>query len=70
MKPVDIKIIGYMFSIMFNIILYITFLYAYFCNNHRFSITINDYGEAHIELVILIILFPIMLLGLYYTVKE
>jgi len=36
-----------------NIVLYVTFLHAYFFNDYTFSAHINLYGEAHIELFIL-----------------
>jgi len=34
-------------------VLYITFLHAYFFNDYVFSAHINQYGEAHIELIVL-----------------
>ena len=45
-----------------NIILYITFLHAYFFNNYIFIASINKFGEAHLELVLLTI---IIFLGIY-----
>ena len=45
-----------------SVILYITFLWAYFFNDYVFSTRINAFGEAHIEFVVL----PIsIILGLY-----
>ena len=49
-----------------SIVLYITFLFAYFSNNYVFSININSYGEAYLEFIVL----PISLVvGLYSVVN-
>jgi len=49
-----------------TIILLITFLWAYFYNDFVFSARINDFGEAHLELIFL----PITLvLGLYASIN-
>ena len=45
--------IGLLGLIANNIVLYITFLYAYFFNDYRFSFTINQFGEAHLEFIVL-----------------
>ena len=45
--------IGLTCLIVNSIILYITFLYAYFLNDNIFSAKINDFGEAHIEFFLL-----------------
>ena len=45
-----------------SVVLYVTFLWAYFFNGYVFSTQINAFGEAHIEFVIL----PVsIILGLY-----
>lgn len=45
-----------------SIVLYITFLWAYFFNGYVFAAQINAFGEAHIEFIML----PIsIILGLY-----
>jgi len=45
-----------------NIVLYLTFLYAYLGNNYQFSAHINMFGEAHLEFILL----PLSLgLGMY-----
>lgn len=36
-----------------SIVLYITFLFAYFSNDYVFSININKYGEAYLEFIII-----------------
>ena len=45
-----------------SIVLYASFLWAYFSNDFVFSVKINDFGEAHIEFILL----PLTItLGLY-----
>jgi len=45
-----------------SIVLYATFLWAYFFNGYVFAAQINAFGEAHIEFIML----PIsIILGLY-----
>jgi hypothetical protein len=54
--------IGLGFLIANNIVLYLTFLWAYFFNDYVFSTNINAFGEANFEFVIL----PIsIILGVY-----
>ena len=36
-----------------SIVLYGTFLWAYFSNNYVFAVNINAIGEAHIEFILL-----------------
>ncbi len=62
----------YLFSLFIlisnSIVLYVSFLYAYFFNDYQFSVHINLLGEAYIELifltvsVILAIIFAIKLI--------
>ena len=48
-----------------SIVLYITFLWAYFSNNYVFSTNINSLGEAHIEFILL----PLtIILGIYASI--
>lgn len=49
-----------------SIVLYISFLWAYFSNNYVFSARINDFGEAHFEFILL----PVtLILGAYGVVN-
>jgi len=49
-----------------SIVLYISFLWAYFSNNYIFSARINDLGEAHLEFILL----PLsIILGLYAAIN-
>ena len=54
-------------GLTFSIILYITFIFAYFFNNYYFSVNINTYGEAQIELILLT---GLLVLVSYNTVKD
>jgi len=49
-----------------SVVLYISFLWAYFSNDYIFSARINDFGEAHFEFILL----PLtIILGLYAAVN-
>ena len=65
-----IALLGYGWGMGLSIAMFITFLYAYFGNNYRFAININSFGEAHIELVALTIVIPIVCYGFYLHYKE
>ncbi|OGM01680.1 hypothetical protein A3K72_00665 [Candidatus Woesearchaeota archaeon RBG_13_36_6] len=60
------SLIGFAFSL----ILFITFVYAFFFNDFYFCALINLYGEALLELVLFIILIPFLLFGLYLNYIE
>ena len=45
-----IALIGYGWGVGLSLLMFATFLHAYFGNNYRFAIDINSFGEAHIEL--------------------
>jgi hypothetical protein len=53
-------VIGLSAMIGSTITLYFTFLMAYF-NNYRIGIAINDYGEAQIELIWLLLSIPFII---------
>jgi hypothetical protein len=46
-----------------SFVLYASFLHAYFFNDYLFSVDINSFGEAHIELVLLTIILGISLIS-------
>ena len=46
-------IIGLACLVSNSFVLYIAFLWAYFYNNYIFIAKINDFGEAHLEFIIL-----------------
>lgn len=54
----------YFIAVGLAIILFTTFLFAYFFNDYRFSININMFGEAHIELIVLIVIIALLIYGL------
>lgn len=53
--------LGLAFMITNTIVMYILFLGAYFFGNYRILVTINQYGEANIELLMFIVMFPLVL---------
>ena len=62
--------IGDLFSAGFTILMYATFLFAYFVGDYNVVVAINNYNEANIELITLLVLSPIITMGLYYTIKD
>jgi len=67
-KQEIIAIIGYAFAIGHSIVMTITFAVAYL-NNYRTIVTINEYGEANIEIIAITVTWIFMLLGIYYLCK-
>ena len=47
-----VVILGLLIGISNSIVLYLSFLFAYF-NDYVFSVNINTFGEAQVELVII-----------------
>ncbi|MBN2603947.1 MAG: hypothetical protein JXA91_07450 [Candidatus Thermoplasmatota archaeon] len=61
-----VYILGLGFLVANSIVLYITFLWAYFFNDFVFSASINKFGEAHVEFIIL----PLtIIIGTYASYK-
>jgi len=46
------------------------FLNAYFSQSKSTIITINSYGEANIELILILVTLPVVCLYLYNQIKE
>ena len=69
-KKQVISLLGYGWGAGLSIIMLITFLQAYFGNDYRFAIDINSFGEAHIELIALMIVIPTVCYGFYLQYKE
>ena len=42
---------------------------AAYTNNYQILVTVNSYGEANIELIALIVVIPLYVAGLCYTLK-
>jgi len=61
--------IGYVLATGFTLLLFYLFLQAYL-NGMDHIIRINDYNEANIELIIFPVIIFIILLGLFYTLKD
>ena len=63
-----IKVGGYLFCFGMCIGTYIVFFNAYF-HDYQTLVTINDYGEAQIEMIMFLVLMPLMFMGLVYTMQ-
>ena len=63
-----LRIYGYVVALSCYITVLLTFVTAYF-NNMRTLVTINDYGEANIEAVILLTSIPIILKEIHVLIK-
>jgi len=64
-----IKFSGYLFCFGMCLVTYLVFFYAYI-HGYGTLVKINDYGEAQIEMVMLIVLMPIIVGGLIYTLQD
>lgn len=62
--------ISYIMAFGLSLVTFITFLFAYF-NNHVTRVVVNNYGEAHLEFVLLtFVVMPIIMYGLWFRYKE
>ena len=61
-------ILGYTFGLSNSIVLFITFMKAYFSPTKAVLITINTFNEANIEMVFVPITVIITIIGLYYLI--
>ena len=57
-----VVILGLLIGISNSIVLYLSFLFAYF-NDYVFSVNINNFGEAQVEFIVL----PLALLLFIYA---
>ena len=62
--------ICYIIALGLSLALFIPFLWAYFFNNYWFTVSINDYGEADIELLLLCISIPFLFFNLVLKYKR
>ena len=65
-----IKYYSFTYAFTLSLILFIIFLYSYFFNNYVLSININFFGEAHVELIVLTVMFIFISYGLYLSYKD
>ena len=65
-----IELSSYCIALFLSVVLFVTFMWAYLFNNYVFSARINDFGEAHWELVLLCGLMPLLFYGLFVRCKE
>lgn len=64
-----VKLGGYLFCFGMCLATYLTFFNAYF-HGYQTLVTIDEFGEAHIELVMFVVLLPVIFLGLIYTIQD
>ena len=62
-------IVGYFQAAGIFIVMFYTFTVAYLHNN-KVIININHYGEAHVEWFMLCIVFDVVIIGLWFMLKE
>jgi len=65
-----IKCHSLIYAFVLSLILFVIFLYSYFFNNYVLYTHINFFGEAHIELIVLIAMFIFISYGLYLSHKD
>ena len=63
------NIIGILLMFSTTIVLALTFIKAYF-NDFKATVTINDYNEANIEIVLLTITFILGLYSIVFNLKR
>ena len=61
--------IGYLFSFGLAVVMFITFIYAFFFNGYSVLVTINSFGEARVELMLVCSFMAFSILGLFKLVK-
>jgi len=62
-------IVGYMESVAMTLVLFFVFINAYI-HDYKTLVTINDYGEAHVELIALSLVFIVSLIGLFFVLRD
>ena len=62
--------ICYMIASGLSLVLFITFLWAYYFNDYWFVANINSYGEADLELLILCISIPFLFFNLILKYRK
>lgn len=61
--------LGYFEAVGMSMVLFYTFLCAYL-NDYTTTVLVNSYGEAHVELVLIFVISIVMLVGLFFWIKE
>lgn len=64
-KKIVLKL-GWAGLFAYTLVFSYTFLMAYFDKSKSVLVTINQHGEAHVELILLLLLLPSSLFVLYY----
>ena len=61
---------GLLCSVFLIIVFYLTFLYAYFFNDHWFIVNINFFGEANAELLLLSVSVALILYSMAFVFRK
>ena len=62
-------VFGLGLGIASHVLIMLTFLKAFFHESKTTRVTVNDYGEANIEFVLIFVVLFVMLLGYYYALQ-
>jgi hypothetical protein len=62
--------IGLLSMVCYSILITYTFLRAYVHPSYQTTVLINNFGEAHLELLGLLVTFPLGLWAVYYSCKN
>jgi len=65
-KRVFLMMLGISWLMTSSILLYTTFLMAYFNPDYQVRVLVNNFGEAHLEFI----LFPICLVAGFWTIYQ
>lgn len=65
-----IMFFSYLLAFGLSIVLFVTYLWSYFFNNYTFTININSFGEANVELVILFLVLTFLIYGLFINCRN
>lgn len=65
-----IKIYGHAVSVALSIVMYVTFLVAYYLPEKAAVIYIDSYGEAHVEMLLFLICMPLVFLSCLYMLQD
>jgi len=65
-----IELGSYSVALFLSMVLFVTFVWAYLFNDMVFVARINDYGEAHWEMVLLCGLISFLFYGFFVRCKE
>lgn len=65
-----IRLWGFIFTLLMSVVLYVTFLSIFLSEKKAIYVTVNDYGEAVIELVIFSIALFLAFIGYFSLLRD